>query len=251
MQNVHLSRLHCVLIGLAAIGTLADGGLSASSAQPAPRRAMPIKGALEVVLSSAGTVDWAAGELRVQAVGLADRRAPTPDIARPAALARAESKARELLMTELTKLPWADGKTVAEHLTLAQRSEAVALASVTLATPQVDGGWQITITLPLEIVRQLAQGPREVTGGNSERTAATELIIDARALPIVPALGLGIRSGNVTVDCPIRWQRSKAGGNLAHGIKADSVRDGIVQAKLSNEIKLSSVAVCIVVIGAP
>jgi hypothetical protein len=254
MQIQHLSSLgyrwfwsvafFCVI-------ALAFGPVSTLSAQTSPRRAVPGKDTLEVALSSAATVDWTAGELRVYAVGLADRRAPTPDIARPAALARAQAKARELLMIEITKLPWADGKTVAEHLTATQRNEAVSLAQVTSATPQVDGGWQITMNLPLEIVRQLAQGPRSVAIGNSEPTVSENIVVDGRSLALVPALGLVISSGTDKFDCPIAWQRGKQTATLPNARKADSARDGILLVKSLSQWKRSSAASCIVVIGEP
>ena len=110
------------------------------------------------------TIDWARGLVTATGVGVADRHAPSPAVARGTSRRAAEDAARAALVTKLGGLPVAGGGTVAvqaQHKAVALRLErAVANAIVLEAEPETDGAWRVTMALPIEAVRQAIDGPR-------------------------------------------------------------------------------------------
>jgi hypothetical protein len=179
--------------------------------------------ALIVELSPAVRIDWTTGELTARAVGLADRRAPSPDVARAAARRRGIDDARVSLRNALPAIAWSDAKTLANEFSDAELDSIAGLAVVSKAAPQTDGGWQISLSLPLERIRQLRSGPRRLTDAGDDESSLL-VRIDARSLTLRPSLALKV-SGN---SCALLWSTSATGAMIA------------AKAMPSNEITISS-----------
>jgi hypothetical protein len=129
----------------------------------------PVKAliALAVMTSAAHAdtrVDWARGLVLADGISVADRHAPSPAVARGTARRVAEDQAKKAIAAELGKLPLASGGKVADRAGDAQvkarRERAVAAAIAVAAEPQTDGGWNVTMAVPIEAVRQAISGPR-------------------------------------------------------------------------------------------
>jgi hypothetical protein len=155
------------------------------------------------VLAIAGTaraeVDWAKGVIEAPAIGTADRRAPSPAVARVGALREAEERAALALLAEARALPWRSG-TVGEAADASpEAAAALALAArpaslVDRGTEYLpDGSVRIRRALPIEAVRQAIDGPRVVEpdwGGKPAKTSLRDHIVDAREVAVIPAVGL-------------------------------------------------------------
>jgi hypothetical protein len=144
-------------------------------------------------------VDWTRGVAIARAVGPADRRAPSPAVARSGARRAAEDRGRVMLAAAARALPWAAGGTVGELVDergdagKAALERAVARAAVTAADYLTDGSVRVTMTLPIEAVRQVVDGPRAVAAGAAVgEDAVTAVVVDARGLKVAAAVGLAL-----------------------------------------------------------
>lgn len=170
-------------------------------------------------------VDWANGVITAEGVGLADRHAPSPAVAREPARRRAEDAARTQLAAQLPALPLARGGTVKDQLgsrAVAERiAKAVERAYPIAATPQTDGSWTVTLALPLEAVRLAVDGgPRKLEGDVGPPVVIVEGVT-AR-----PALGyaIGTRTGAVV------WRKDvPAWAKDAPRVKATGAKPGVIE----------------------
>src|SRR5262245_28637146 len=110
------------------------------------------------------TVDWARGLVIADAVGIADRHAPNPAVARGTSRRGAEEAAEKLIAGKLAELPLAGGGKVADKAkddAVKARLDRAVDAAITLAAePQTDGAWRVTMAVPIEAVRQAIVGAR-------------------------------------------------------------------------------------------
>jgi hypothetical protein len=150
-------------------------------------------GALGVPASAraddAAIVDWARGLVIARGVGLADRHAPSPAVARGTSRRGAEAAARATIAKRLPQLPLAGGGTVADKLgeatVKARLDRAVAAAIVLDASPETDGSWRVELAVPIEAVRQALAGPRRLDAGGDGGPPA--IVVDG--VSAAPAIG--------------------------------------------------------------
>ncbi len=172
-------------------------------------------------------VDWATGMVTAPGIGLADRQAPNPAVARAPSRRRAEDAARSALAAQLPALPLAAGGTLADRLAdpavKARLDAAVASAIGLTAEPETDGSWRVTMGVPIEAVRQALDGPRAVPAGGDAGPAV--IIIDG--VTASPAVGTRIGSlsaATVWVKGVPVWAKG------APRIKAKATRAGAIEA---------------------
>jgi len=170
-----------------------------------------VLGALLVMASTAhadAKIDWARGLVIADGVGVADRHAPSPAIARSTARRGADDAAKRAIAIALRAIPLAAGGTLGERAkdaAIAARIDAAVAHAMTLAAdPDTDGAWRVTLGVPLEALRQAIDGPRAFTGGD---VAPAVVVVEASAPP-----ALGYRVG--TTGVAIAW-RADANPDLA------------------------------------
>jgi hypothetical protein len=164
--------------------------------------AQPIAMPTEVVDTS---IDWTRGVLVARGFGPADRHAPSPAVARVAAQRAAEDQARTRLAEAVQALPVAGGGTVQDAATgqaVRRLERAIARAPIDRSDLSSDGSARVEVVLGLEAVRQALTGPRELAPTTDEPTGAT-MVIDARAAPPAPAIGLAITAGTERWTGPV------------------------------------------------
>jgi hypothetical protein len=148
--------------------------------------------------------DWARGLVLATGVGVADRHAPSPVIARGPARHAAEAAARKQLAAALPALPLAEGGTLAGRLgdpaVRARVDRAVAAAITVDAEPGTDGSWKVTLGVPIEAVRQALTGPRPAPASDADGPAVV-VVEGARVAPAV-----GYRLGKVAA--PALWVKA-------------------------------------------
>lgn len=175
-------------------------------------------------------IDWAKGLVTAPGIGLADRQAPNPAVARGPARRRAEDAARAALATALPALPLAGGGRLADKLgdqaIKARIDAAVASAIAVTADPETDGSWRVTMAVPLEAVRQALLGPRTLTAAGDAGPAVV-IVEGVEAAPVVGATIGGLAAATLWMpakELP-RWTKgaprikAKAGKGVA--IEAD------------------------------
>ncbi|MEZ4360166.1 MAG: hypothetical protein R3B48_08295 [Kofleriaceae bacterium] len=142
-------------------------------------------------------VDWSAGLLLASGLGVADRHAPSPEVARPAARERAIAEATRALIAAARLLPVAGGRPLGELVDEPALARAAASASILSADPLVDGSWRVQLGLPLERLRQAAQGARAAP---DEGDRGIPLLVVRAPATVTPQLGLAIG------DQATRWR---------------------------------------------
>jgi hypothetical protein len=158
-----------------------------------------------IVCALAGTahadVDWAKGLVTAEGVGIADRHAPNPAVARGTSRRSAEDAARVKLGKAIGALPVATGGTVADKAkddaVKARLDRAVAQAIAVEAQPETDGAWRVTMAVPIEAIRQaIAGGPRHVEPGGDDDAipdksspTGTPIVMVVDAVRAKPAVG--------------------------------------------------------------
>jgi hypothetical protein len=109
-------------------------------------------------------VDWGRGLVIAEGIGIADRHAPNPSVARGTSRRPAEDAARTEIRAKVMTLPLAGGGKVADKAKDAAVKErlerAIADAFALAAEPDTDGSWKVTMAVPIEAVRQAITGPR-------------------------------------------------------------------------------------------
>lgn len=139
-------------------------------------------------------VDWARGLVIADGVGIADRHAPNPAVARGTSRRAAEDRARAELATQVATLPVAAGGTVGvvanrDPAVKVRVDRAVAEAVTLTADPQTDGAWYVTMAVPIERVRlAITGGPRVATTDPGAPVAILDGKAPPRALGAVPML---------------------------------------------------------------
>ena len=142
--------------------------------------------------ADAPKVDWARGLVIADAVGVANRHAPNPAVARGTSRRGAEEAARKVLAAKVAELPVAGGGTVAAKTkkdeAAKSRVDAVVAAAITLdASPETDGAWRVTMAVPIEAVRQaLDGGPRQLA--DADKGAIVTIVEGMKSKPAVGAL---------------------------------------------------------------
>lgn len=185
---------------------------------------------LAVVLSPTlghADVDWSKGLVTAPGVGLADRQAPNPAVARGPARRRAEDAARATLSAQLAALPIAGGGAVKDRLgdpaVKARIDTAVAGAFVVSADPETDGSWRVTMAVGLDAIRQaMSGGPRALAASDGAPVAAV-----VEGVMVTPALGYaigGLAAATIFVTEVPAWAKS------APRIKARGVKGAAIDA---------------------
>ncbi len=176
-------------------------------------------------------IDWAKGLVTAPGIGLADRQAPNPAVARGPSRRRAEDAARTALAKALPALPLAPGGTLADRLgdaTVKARIDAAVAGAIGItADPETDGSWRVTMAVPIEAVRQAldsAQGPRALLAAGDAGPAV--VIVDG--VTATPAVGTtigGLAAATVWVTEIPPWAKG------APRIKATSSKAGAIAAE--------------------
>ncbi|HUJ62027.1 MAG TPA: hypothetical protein VLX92_26155 [Kofleriaceae bacterium] len=129
-------------------------------------RALAIIAALAGAARAEVKVDWAAGLVTADGLGVADRHAPSPAVARGTSRRAAEDRARHALREAIDALPVAGGGKVGarakDAAVKARLDRAIEAAFATFAEPETDGAWRVTMAVPIEAVRQAIAGPRRL-----------------------------------------------------------------------------------------
>ncbi len=137
--------------------------------------------------------DWASGLVTAEGVGVADRHAPNPAVARGTSRRHAEAAARAELATAIATVKVARGGTVADlendAAIKARIDRAVAQAIAVSAQPETDGAWRVTMAVPIEALRQAIEGgPRPLDQGGDGDPAV--VVVDG--VHAAPAIGWAI-----------------------------------------------------------
>ncbi|MEO6773756.1 MAG: hypothetical protein ABI467_12180 [Kofleriaceae bacterium] len=175
-------------------------------------------------------IDWRDGLVTATGVGIADRHAPNPAVARGTSRRAAEEAARGQLAKGVGGLPLAGGGTVAARATGAAKlrlERAVADAIAVTAEPQTDGAWIVTMAVPIEAIRQaLDAGPRTVGKAGDPPPA----VVIVEGVKVKPAIGYaigGVKAATIWVaakDVPA-WAKD-APHVMATGAKAGAIELG-------------------------
>jgi hypothetical protein len=170
-------------------------------------------------------VDWARGLVIGDAVGVADRHAPNPTVARGTSRRGAEDVARSAIAGKLGSLPIAGGGKVgdkAKDKEIAARLERAVASAITLAAePETDGAWRVTMAVPIEAVRQALAGPRTLAGDGDKGPP----VIVVEGVGAKPALGWtigGVEAASLWVTEVPAWAKD------APRVKAKSAKAGAI-----------------------
>ncbi len=165
------------------VGRVASIGLIGLGLLVAPARAHA---------DAPATIDWATGMVTARGIGIADRQAPNPAVARGTSRRKAEDAAKRALAAALPALPLATGGTLGDKLTdhqvKARIDRAVERAIPIEAEPETDGAWQVTMAVPIEAVRQALTGPRTLPATGD--AGPPVVIVDG--VTAKPALGFAL-----------------------------------------------------------
>ena len=142
-------------------------------------------------------VDWAKGVVTAEGIGVADRHAPNPTVARGTSRRGAEDAARAQIAAKLGELPVASGGTVAvkakDPAVKARLEHAVAAAIAIAAQPETDGAWKVTMAVPIEAVREALDGPRVLPAAGDAGPA----VVVVEGVTAKPAVGWTIGGKHV------------------------------------------------------
>ena len=171
-------------------------------------------------------VDWAKGLVIADAVGVADRHAPNPAIARSTSRRGAEQVARRALAEALDHLPIAGGGTLAAKAKAkdveARLAHAVDAAITLAADPETDGAWRVTMAVPIEAVRQALAGPRVLP----EAGDAGPRVVIVDGVKSRPAVGYTIG----TLAAPTLWVTTiPAWAKDAPHVKSRRAKAGVIE----------------------
>ena len=173
---------------------------------------------------AAPSVDWARGLVIADGIGLADRHAPTPAVARGTSRRAAEDAARKTLAAACAELPLAGGGTVGDKAKDAvvkdRLARAVANAVTLSADPETDGSWRVTMGVAVEGVRQAIDGPRTATEDKGPPVVIVEGVAGK------PAVGWkvgGIAGASIWVASPPAWAKG------APHVKAKAAKAGTIE----------------------
>jgi hypothetical protein len=177
---------------------------------------------LVVTASAHAEVDWGKGVVTAEGVGVADRHAPSPAVARGTSRRGAEDQAKKTLATELGKLPLAAGGKVSDKLSADQLAKIAAGAFAVAAEPETDGAWRVTMAAPIEAVRQALAGARAWDAAGD--TGPPVVVVEGAAAK--PAVGWklgGADAATIWVDEVPAWAKD------APRVKAKSAKAGAIE----------------------
>jgi hypothetical protein len=175
------------------------------------------------------SVDWARGLVIADGIGLADRHAPNPAVARGTSRRTAEGAAKKTLADKLGELPVAGGGTVGakakgDAQVKARLARAVDHAVTLAAEPETDGSWRVTLAVPIEAVRQAIVGPRVIAATADDKGPAV-VVVDGVAAK--PAVGWKVAG----LDAPTLWVTTEpAWAKDAPHVTAKSAKSGAIDA---------------------
>ncbi len=140
-------------------------------------------GAAQAENRDAARIDWARGLVIAGGVGVADRHAPSPAVARGTSRRGAEDAAKAALGAALAALPLAAGGTAGA------RAQGALAAVVELEVePETDGAWHVVMAVPIEAVRQAVAGSGRAVAAAGDHAAAV-VVIDGMPATAKPAVG--------------------------------------------------------------
>lgn len=181
--------------------------------------------ALTSAASADVKVDWARGLVIADAVGIADRHAPSPAVARGTSRRGAEQAAKKQLADKIAELPLASGGKVRDKAKDKEVEEALARAverALTLAAePETDGAWQVTLAVPIESVRQAIAGPRTLPS-DGDKGPAVVVVEGVKAKPGVGWTVGGLEAATLWVSEVPAWAKD------APRVKAKSAKAGAI-----------------------
>src|SRR5687768_17538300 len=188
-------------------------------------RALSILMLLSATAHADVKIDWARGLVIADAVGIADRHAPNPAVARGTSRRGAEEAARKQLAGKLDDLPLAGGGKLGDKLkdkaVKARVDAAVASAMTLSADPETDGAWRVTLAVPIEAMRQAIAGPRALA--NSDQGPAVVIVEGVTAKP---AIGWSVGA----IEAPLLWAPSPPEwAKDAPRVKAKGVKGGAIE----------------------
>jgi len=147
-------------------------------------------------------VDWAKGLVTANGVGIADRHAPNPAVARGTSRRAAEDAARAQLAKGLGKLQVAGGGTVGDHAkddAKARLDRGVARAIAVAAEPQTDGAWTVTMAVPIEAIRQAIDAGPRAAGKDGDQPPAVVIVEGVKAKPAIGWTIGGVKAATIWV----------------------------------------------------
>jgi hypothetical protein len=163
-------------------------------------------------------VDWARGLVIADGVGVADRHAPSPAVARGTSRRAAEDRARAAIRAAIGKLPVASGGTVPD-----KAAEAALVAAFALdAEPETDGAWRVTMAVPIESVRQAFSGPRKLPA-DGDAGQPVVVIEGATAKPAVGWKVGSVEAATIWTDSAPAWAKD------APHVHAKSAKAGVIE----------------------
>ena len=170
-------------------------------------------------------VDWARGLVIADVVGIADRHAPNPAVARGTSRRGAEDAAKKQIAGKLDDLPLATGGTVAakaKDKDVKERLDRAVASAITLAAdPETDGAWRVSLAVPIEAVRQAIAGPRVFADADK---GPAVIVVDG--VTVKPAVGWKIGSQ----DAPAIWVTDvPAWAKDAPHVKATNAKAGAIE----------------------
>lgn len=193
--------------------------------------------AVRTVDPAGRVLDWTSGQLTARGLGVADRHAPSPAVARDAARRRAIVDASRALREAAKAIPMASGQRLGELLSDTKLAAAAAEATVVSAEPLVDGSWRMELSLPLETLRLAVVGPRPVPSGDDVGVPVVIVRVPASTKPV---LGLAISDGKSTWNAPTLWAKGTSAavplpaGVLTHAPTVTAVRTGAAGVRVPN-----------------
>jgi len=172
-------------------------------------------------------IDWARGLVVADGLGIADRHAPNPAVARGTSRRAAEDAAKATIGPALARLPLAAGGKVGDRLAdkavKARLDRAIEAAIAVAAEPETDGSWHVTMAVPVEAVRQAIAGPRGLPADGDPGPAV--VVIDGAAAAR-PAVGWKIGGR----DAATVWVKElPAWAKDAPHAKAKAVKRGAIE----------------------
>ena len=190
------------------------------------RLALVLVGALAASAHAETKVDWAKGLVTAEGIGIADRHAPDPAVARGTARRPAEEAARKELRAKVLALPLAGGGKVGDRATdpavKARLESAIESAFSIAGEPETDGSWTVTMAVPIEAVRQALAGARELPAAGDAAPAV--VVVDGVAA--TPAVGWKIG----TLDAATVWvSELPAYAKDAPHVKARRAKSGTIE----------------------
>ena len=171
-------------------------------------------------------IDWARGLVITDAVGVADRHAPNPAVARGTSRRGAEDAAKKQLAGKLDDLPFASGGSVgakAKDKAIKDRLDrAVANAMTLSADPETDGAWRVSLAVPIEAVRQAIAGPRALSA-DGDRGQPVIVVEGAATKPAVGWRISGVEAAAIWVTEVPAWAKD------APRVKATGSKGGVIE----------------------